>query len=302
VKKYSPGYYLADLKKKVAGKQVAFLLGNGINRYHHDSYEERSWETLLLELYTKFTGDKLKEIPIKGLSFPEFFDLILLRSGDGEATRKNLIKEFIKGMNAWKPAQHHIDLVKFMQENDLPVLTTNFDPLLIKASHAKKFFTIENRKKDFSAHYPWQCFYSTENAKGFALWHLNGLLEYESSIKLGLVDYSGNIAKARNLLPIRKMRKTYFPGENTWLQPFLSKSIVVIGSGLDDQEVFLRWLLLKRALWVKKNPKLNNSSWYLCTDLSQGKRFFLESVGFKILECDYAFMYEEQFGELGNRE
>ena len=69
--------------------------------------------------------------------------------------------------------------------------------------------------------------------------------------------------------------------------------------GLDESEVFIRWLLIERAKYFKLFPRRKHKGWFITKkgenlSTSEGKRFFLKSVGFEIIEVDdYKTIYEE---------
>ena len=62
------------------------------------------------------------------------------------------------------------------------------------------------------------------------------------------------------------------------------KPLLFLGLGLDENEVFLRWLLIERARYFLKFPDRRQPAWYVFTHNShdvreRGKQFFLEAVG-----------------------
>jgi hypothetical protein len=293
---------ILQLKSQLQKRNVAFLFGNGINRYN-DNSAHRSWEGLLLDLHNRYSSNQLERIPEKGINFTEFYDLLLL-DNKRRVTKKNLRDAFVKSLTNWNFSAHHTAIMKKIQAYDCPVLTTNFDDLLPRSVNAQKFFTLKDRHSGFTDYYPWQCYYSTKqldkNSDGFSIWFLHGMWSYYRSIKLGLNDYVGNSLKARELLPIRKGTEISFKGENTWMKPFLTKSLCIIGLGLDEQEMFLRWLLLQRALFMKRGIFPKTKAWYFTGDqLSEGKILFLRSVGVEPVICaNYAFLYTDLWAKL----
>ena len=116
----------------------------------------------------------------------------------------------------------------------------------------------------------------------------------------------GNVERTRKLI-YKKLRtiefedinQNYWPGYKTWLHIIFNKSIFIFGLGLDESEVFIRWLLIERAKYFRKYPKRKHKGWFLIVknkngDSIEGKKFFLESVGFEILEVeDYKTIYED---------
>jgi hypothetical protein len=293
---------LSQLKSQLQKGNVAFLLGNGINRYN-DFSNNRSWEKLLLDLHNRYAKNPLKSFPEKGISCTEFYDLILLDTKK-RITKRDLQREFVNSITNWNHAEHHTKILNQIRAYNAPVLTTNFDDLLPRSINAQKFFTVENRQKEFTDYYPWQCYYSTkplnEKLDGFSIWFLHGVWEYQRSIKLGLTDYVGNSIKAKEFLPIKKREDLFFKGENTWLKPFFTKSLCIIGFGLNEQEMFLRWLLLQRALNFKRNIFPATKSWYITFgEMSEGKKIFLQKVGIETVEVkSFKYLYETMWKEL----
>lgn len=293
---------IQQLKAQLQKRNVAFLFGNGINRYN-DNSARRSWEGLLVGLHNKYAAQPLLRIPEKGINFTEFYDLLLLNN-KRNLTKKNLQQEFVRLFGSWNFSNHHTSILEKIRAYDCPVLTTNFDDLLPRSIDAEQFFTLKDRHSGFTDYYPWQCYYANtalkKNGDGFSIWFLHGMWNYFRSIKLGLNDYVGNSLKARELLPIRKGNEISFAGENTWMKPFLTKSLCIIGLALDEQELFLRWMLLKRALFMKRGLFPKKKAWYFTGDvLSEGKILFLKSVGVEPVMCkDYAFLYTDLWEKL----
>ncbi len=299
---FQPMQQFSSLKVQLEKGNVAFLLGNGINRYN-DFSNNRSWEKLLLNLHNRYAKKAIADFPANGINCTEFYDLILLDT-KRNITKKDLQREFVKSIINWKSAEHHKRILEKISEYDCPVLTTNFDDLLPKSINAKQFFTVKNRQTQFTDYYPWQCYYSSKplNKKmdGFAIWFLHGIWTYHRSIKLGLTDYVGNSVKAKELLPIKKADGLFFKGENTWLKPFFTKSLCIIGFGLNEQEMFLRWLLVQRALAMKRFVVPPTKSWYLnCGEMSEGKKLFLQKVGIETIDVkDFDFLYDTFWKQL----
>ncbi|MCD9187876.1 MAG: hypothetical protein LUM44_15755 [Pyrinomonadaceae bacterium] len=68
---------------------------------------------------------------------------------------------------------------------------------------------------------------------------------------------------------------------------------------MEENEVFIRWLLIERAKYFRKFPERAKSGWYVspkrkkADDRDIGKIKFLEGIGFKLIETDdYAGIYE----------
>ncbi len=272
-------------------------IGNGINRYR-DTKKERSWDKLLINLYKKTSGLLLKKIPKPGVSYTEFFDILLLLRKK-TVSKTTIRKEFINYLEEWELNNHHKFIVDKIKNYNCPILTTNFDELLPKSVDAKVFYTVENRQKGFSDFYPWQCYYSNKklrsNFDGFAIWFINGMIKYPRSIKLGLGDYLRNFSRANDLLPYKRKKKEVFVGKNSWLNHFFNKSLFIFGLGLEEQEIFIRWLLLQRGAYFNLNPRKRKQGWYIYNDnIDKGKEFFLKSVGIEPIKfINKKYLYED---------
>jgi hypothetical protein len=69
-------------------------------------------------------------------------------------------------------------------------------------------------------------------------------------------------------------------GSGSWLHVVFNAPLLIFGLTLDQDEVFLRWLLIERARYFKKFPDLKKDAWYVHVgELNRGKQFFLEGVG-----------------------
>ena len=289
------------------GRNSAFVIGNGINRFY--SKENLSWEELLINLWNKYTLSDIHQTRIfKGISFTEFYDAIEIQNIDKDNFGSTVQKQVKTQMQFWKPNYSQNLILNKIRNFDAPILTTNFDDLIPK-SLSLNFYKLEN--KGFTDFYPWSCYYSDRKLNdpldGFGVWYANGMLNYHRSIKLGLSQYMGNVERARKMLHNNR-ENIYYDGKNrnnwagylSWLHIIFNKSLFIFGLGLEENEVFFRWLLIERAKYFKKFPERKKDGWYLTvkndTDINfLGKRFFLESVGLKVLEVEN---YDIQFDEI----
>jgi hypothetical protein len=279
---------------------LAFVIGNGINRYNNFK-NNISWEDILKELWHQVYDREIPKIP-SGISLTEFYDILELGITTKNLTL-NLQNEFCGLMFSWVPTTHHKKITKSIMHMGVPILTTNFENILAE-SVGLNFFKMEETK--FTDFYPWGCYYSNAQldlpTSGFGIWHINGMQKYHRSIRLGLTHYMGSVERARNLIH-KGIENTLFTGKDvsnwrgykTWLHIFFNKSLVFIGLGLEENEVFLRWLLIERSKYYKKYPERSHNSWYLTVKNScmDGKRLYLDSIGIKVVEFDnYEDIYE----------
>ena len=223
--------------------------------------------------------------------------------------------------------QPDIDYFKRLREClirlDIPVFTTNFDHNIEGADCKKtilppksEIYASRHEHREFSSRYPWNVCYSnvkkTTAQDGYAVWHIHGDIEYKSSIQLGVSEYGGSLTRAHNFLyedakdetgaKYKTKRKARFykeplsdkwRGYDTWLQPFFSHHLCIIGFGMDKTESFVRWLINERS---KYNHFLseNRSKYPLhrpikslfidCeTTINHSKRFYLERYGIQVI-------------------
>ena len=207
--------------------------------------------------------------------------------------KKEIAKEYID------PKNHDgfSHLLKVLKGKKAPILTTNFD------TYMSSSLLLEKKKMGtrFTDFYPWNVYFSDEDlnspVSGFGIWHINGLINYPRSIKLGLSDYMGCVERARNMIHSTNMNEFFdgknhdsWVGHNTWLHIF-NKDLFIFGLALDENEVFLRWLLIQRAKYSKMYH-CRLKGWFVDKNISEGKRGFLETLGFTVISVsDYDELY-----------
>jgi len=278
---------------------AALLIGNGINRYNNDN-GTNSWEALLAQIANS-CAPGMATAPA-GTSITEFYDVLDLKS---KADRNDLQAQFCKLMSNWSPAEQHERIAGWAARHRVPILTTNYDELLSRASGGVFQRTTTER---FTDYYPWECFYApqllTAPCEGFGIWHVNGMERYHRSVRLGLTHYMGSVHRARGWIYGGNERRLFngrnkadWLGAHTWLHIFFYKPLIIFGLGLAENEVFLRWLLIERAKYFRKFPAREKPSWYIYSHdkndpAEQGKLFFLESVGVTCVQvADYDQIY-----------
>lgn len=213
---------------------------------------------------------------------------------------KNTVKQSVVKMYSKKLNNPEFTLCsRFFKNNDVPILTTNFDTLIAHSLSLSKC----KMGKSFTAFYPWNVYYSDKELdcpiSGFGVWHINGVVDYPQSIKMGISDYMGNVERVRKMLHSHDFNE-FFNGKNqnnwagyfTWLHIIFNRDLFIFGLKLESNEVFLRWLLIQRAKYSQMyNKKLKG--WFVDKDVSDGNRFFLRKVGFDVIEIS-------EFNELYN--
>jgi hypothetical protein len=243
------------------GSNVALVIGNGINRYDA-AKATNSWNDLLLQLAKTHLPAKLHKMP-KGVALTEFYDVLELKSSNSKSA-KLLQQQFCDLMSSWQPFEHHQRIVRWAMEHNAPILTTNFERVLADAGGCTLQRSI---KGGFTAYYPWENYYGkgaiNDPSKEFGIWHINGMERYRQSIRLGLSHYMGSVQRARGWLHRGDDRRLFsgkdvksWQGANTWLHVVFNTPLLIFGLGLEENEVFLRWLLIERARYFQKFPKV----------------------------------------------
>lgn len=131
------------------------------------------------------------------------------------------------------------------------------------------------------------------------------MAKYYRSVRLGLRHYMGSVTRARQWLHRSGSRlfaggqHETWAGRHTWVQILFSKPLLVIGLGIEENETFLRWLLLERARYFKEFEGQGQDGWYVYrpdpeSRTEAGKLFFLESVGFECVPVSsFGEIYDE---------
>jgi hypothetical protein len=290
---------LEALLKRQAGN-IALIVGNGINRFNAPA-GVNSWETLLMTV-AHGCGVDVPEVP-KGTAPTEFYDVVELKR---PGRSSDLAADFCKEMSDWRPVAHHRAIMGWASRHDAPVLTTNFDEVLSEAGGC----TYQRPEEGFSDYYPWRCHFApamlAEPCEGFGIWHINGMARYKRSIRLGLSHYMGSVQRSRAMflrgqVPLFSgLHGGDWEGAQTWLQIFFNKPLLIFGLGLEENEVFLRWLLIQRARHFREFEALRQPAWYVYThdpknDRQAGKHFLLDGLGIHCIRApDYNEIYENR--------
>ncbi len=302
--------YIGDIIQKNRDN-IAFVIGNGIHYQYKDC--EISWKDLLKDLWIANIGGN-QDIP-DGVSLTEFYDILELNRFWGSRgvipqdssqviQQRSCVKQDVANKFPTKDAYELQKCIKGIKRLNAPILTTNFDTYIsdsVGATHHKLKPT-ENQYK-FTDFYPWNVYYSNDDIdnplNSFAVWHINGTREYPRSIRLGLSDYMGCVERARRMIQGNSLEEyfagknqSYWVGYNTWLHIIFNKSLFIFGLGLEENEVFLRWLLIQRTKYFKLYDKAHKG-WYVNNKIEAGKRFFLEQLGFEVIDIsDYKTLYQ----------
>jgi hypothetical protein len=271
---------------------IALIIGNGSNRYG-SAASTNSWDDLLLTLAKKYKIMAEEKIP-EGITLTEFYDLLELKKPSSGTTKTYFQQEFCESMDDWKVFSHHENIVQWARTNGVPILTTNFDSIF---SRAGKCQLLPERTTSFTDYYPWERYFGDVSLEspdsGFGIWHINGMKKYRRSIRLGLTHYMGSVERVRGWIHKGNERRLFsgknvdsWAGVNTWLHIIFNKPLVIFGLGLDENEVFLRWLLIERARYFQKFPDRRQLAWFIYTSENEklGKLYFLQGLGIQTIK------------------
>ena len=299
-----------DTLKKHFNKKgtYAFIVGNGINRAYSN---DNSWSKLLKILIEKYVPDENKKTLIELVSnssercsLLEIYDFI----NSAEIFEEKKFRDCLVGLiKETYPVENIDDITQFRNaliKANYPILTTNYD---------KRFDTdltcvsLPSQNIRMPYRYPWNyCYINDGEIKKsdlksfnpltrFAVWHINGTVDKNYSIRLGIDDYAGLFARERKFYPgSNKYEKNHpKPTKNTWLDVFYKKPLCIVGLELGKDEVFLRHLLMKRYKYriSKKyeNFRKNTSEdVFICMNGNEDAVDFLKLLKFEIISAKYA--------------
>lgn len=274
-------------------QDIAFIIGNGIN-LHFFNGEIPSWNSLVCNMWRSHLDNNVGNI--NGVTLTELYDLLELKYCQEKDTiqkkRNELKKEVVSQFNKQLSNTDLSTLAKRIHDWEAPILTTNFDTIIASSLN----LNMKRMGKGFTDFYPWNIFYSDNeldsSLSGFGIWHINGLVNYHRSIKLSLSDYMGCVERVRKWLHKDNLeeyfygkRQNYWIGYNTWLHILFNKQLFIFGLSLEENEVFLRWLLIQRAKYAKMY-NLNLKGWFVDKDIKDGKKFFLQTLGFEVININ----------------
>ena len=294
----TPSETVKAILDKHRNDHLAFIVGNGINRHKSPHQADYAWDVLVRSLWANLSRHPIPADD--GLSLTEAYDIISLSSeGDAELARR--VEEFVYSI---EPTDYQGQLCQRMMERDIPILTTNFDHLL-ESSHTlpKRFLSFPGKNTGFTSYYPWNVYFRKDTlvnpAKGFGIWHINGMVDYPRSMRLGLTQYMNQVSRMRNFIHSSDPRfienddfggknQDLWKGCNTWLHIIFNCPLMIFGLSLDVNETFLRWLLIEREKYFARFPHRRKAAWYLCyePEMNLGKQFFLQYVGFDTILFD----------------
>lgn len=281
---------------------LAFIVGNGINRFAYGDYRDVSWNGLLLEVWQQISHRTMSDIS-SGISLTEFYDIMEIEAGSIDEVRQKVVDI----LGEWQPVEYH----KWLQERisldwNVPLLTTNFD---MNLNEGLTLCRLESENLKFTDYYPWNVYFAetelNSSTEGFGVWYINGMLKYKRSIRLGLSEYMSLSSRVRTFLhkgdgldDFDLKNQNRWKGYSTWLHIIFNKSLCIFGLALDENETFLRWLLIERAKYFKRFPERKKKAWFVCRagECSEGKRLYLDYLGFELVQLNsYEDIYKGMF-------
>lgn len=203
--------------------------------------------------------------------------------------------------------------VEGISKLNAPILTTNFDTYISDSLRLERYILSPKAGQyRFTYFYPWNVYYGNRKLlnplDGFGIWHINGMTAYPKSIRLGLSDYMGCVERARKMIQGDNLNEyftgknqSYWAGYNTWIHIVFNKPLFIFGLSLEENEVFLRWLLIQRAKYCRMYNKPFKGWFVTGQEESQGKQFFLKHLGFEVIKIsDYNILYQvlENYNEV----
>lgn len=276
-----------DLNKARLNKKLSFLVGNGINM--HISSSIPSWNRLIKDIALHYKID----IDSYNALFPtEQYSAIVYELCEDDV-RQRILDAYgdstIKGLES--DFQIYSDM---FADYDVPVLSTNVDSFLHAGLNQYGFplsqFDIEtNRNYEHKSMWSINHYYAQHeimnSASDFAIWHIHGQISHKESLRFGLIDYGKLIARINPSLDSNNLVSNC--DGKTWLEPFFRNHICIVGLGLSQVEVGIRYLLLRRAqILKKKNMNKLHKCWYLYAKgyAEEDTLQFCKSLGIETIE------------------
>ncbi|MBR2031586.1 MAG: SIR2 family protein [Alistipes sp.] len=225
----------------------------------------------------------------------------------------NIKRQLAEKLKEWNPNDAIKRMISILYCNNIPLLTTNYDATFEKSFEmTERKLALPNKKRSVDT-YPYNYYYTKKGGiglnspnDGFGIWHINGMASHSRSIRLGLSDYMGLVERTRGMIHGRdRFGIGLYEGcvdktTNTWIDIIFKKSLLISGLALEENEVFLRWILIQRAKWVN-STRSAQKGWYIQgpkDNIDEGKKLFLKSVGFDIVKVpDYKVIYEDVWDE-----
>ena len=282
---------------------TALLIGNGVNLANPE-VNALSWQSLVFKL-AQDRGVALSKEIIEKAALTELADILSLCDTGNHDLRRDAIANLRKGKS------HSPEIASFAYANSMPILTTNFDlnlanPNLKHNTTKRKFLT--NSTGRFSIPAGWSVFRGESSDSAFArsvpgLWHVHGVFDIPSSLRLTSASLIRAISKSQDLIHAGGLYANLkcdiatcngcvqcsWAGQRTWLDIFFHRNLVIIGFEFGKSEIFLRSLAIERYKYLRHrygDPAKVPYSYFIVPKNyapSSDEVFFFENLGFKTL-------------------
>ena len=329
--------FQSEIKKN----KPCFLIGNGICRYMgapnwsmmlekviSAAVDELGNDTEMSDILKLLRSDSVKT---EAFNNPEVYTSLLL-SGGIRKSRDCIKKRFKDFFEEGKSCR----LLEYAKGVKAQILTTNFDYTIERAlgfstckgvascsiSRAKNNINSETYPfGDYTANSKRDDLYleaatAPKNSKGpyiadeCAVWHIHGFVSHSQTILLGFEDYIAAIMHLKRLQSNSPEAKGHyaepwddnFVMKNSWLRLFFTHPLVIVGNSLNSEEIFLRWLLIRRMRQKTLTSKTSIPPiYYLDTEeeakgkpeLDETRRCYFKHLGIRIVRYgDYAELYD----------
>ena len=304
----TPDEFAKEIAKDVRSQNYSFLFGNGINHILRRSCFK--WDEMLESIGESYQCEK-----VAGITNTEFAGLIDLKARNPEkkgvekSNINHLIQQFIiQSFVQSKSVKGKCKILDFAWNNGHHILTTNFDTELeqyiqmvhnggteLQLNEVQVPAGNEKAKSNQTPSYRWNRYWGTCNALamptgGHDIWHIHGRIDTGKSYSLiaSMTKYCGAIRKVADM---GRFNDEHWGGENTWLEYFIKRPLIIAGLDLGEQEIFPRFLLMRKEQW-KEGKVLNHKSYFLvrkkekeAEEVKDGRNF-LKALGFTIVEFD----------------
>ena len=311
---FDPGELSACLKSM--GDDFVFIIGNGINRYLSDV---PSWNELLQNVATAANIELSPEIAKvmaqkesdAGLNFPEMYSLIdtdftaQKRVGEknGGVKNKDTLKQHIADLLSsaeqfTKGYKRPCKLLDYAGKNGKNIITLNFDYKIedyLNIDHSKRKSVVGDCFVDSRSVYNYLYDRFCGGPGAATVWHIHGHCNKPGSIRISMENYTNTLSYIKKrFLGSRycDILKDDWCGRNSCLESFFTKPHVIVGCGLQSEEVLLRGLMIAkyRKMHIGSISDKCCSGIYLAkggardSKRQSAKYTFLRALGYDVIE------------------
>lgn len=281
--------FLAEFSIAKDKNEVAFLIGNGFNRYACRN-GAKSWDELIERLEISCSFDRSG---YNLLDTTEQYSAIVLAKGEEEVMTR-LVDINQKDLECTDRVK---ELNVALRKINIPVLTTNIDDLIdCDPTSGKAYptydFVYDGGKIDnpreilHDSLWTLNNYFAPQELKsadsGYGVWHIHGHSSHQDTIRFGLVSYAKLIARLSRRLDT--ISDDNWLLKNTWMNLLMKKRLCIVGLNISRVEFSLRYFLLRRCHIFKEifgcpSP----GGWYLYTKKEESDLEpvlqFVKSVG-----------------------